>query len=215
MPISEDTILFILLGALVALVLLIIFLLWQALRPTKTDERSQPTARPKPGTTSKGKAPLLSVEGRDDAWTIRVRGRAYPRLAAITDERLRAEVQQAVAALMRFAGAQAPTRPSSPQPSAVASPSPRREPVRPVTPTPIAATPAGPSIDFAEEIGAIIDELLAADPTLTRHAIDLQNRIGGGLVFIVDGVIYHDLGEIPYDDAKDLIRRATREWERR
>ncbi|HHE71524.1 MAG TPA: hypothetical protein ENL34_04500 [Chloroflexi bacterium] len=220
MPITQDAILSILLGAIGVLVVMILFLLWRALRPPRPGSEQPPASRPKADPALAGKAPLLSIEGHGDTWTVRVHGHAYRGIAAIPDEGLRIEVRRAVAALVRFAGISPPTgptppRPPSPPPSVVAPPVPRREPVRPVTPTTSAALAAGPMIDFAEEIGTIIDELLATDPSLTQHVIDLQNRAGGGLVFIVDGTIYHELAEIPYEDVKAVIRRATREWERR
>ncbi len=71
------------------------------------------------------------------------------------------------------------------------------------------------TIDLAKEIGDIVEEMLDQSPTLRRHSIRLQNVPGQGVAFVVDGIRYGELNDIPDPEAQTLIREATKEWERR
>ena len=72
-----------------------------------------------------------------------------------------------------------------------------------------------PRINLAKEIGEILEELQARDPSLAQRSIHLRNVSGGGVLFIVDGVTYTSRDEIPDLEVQSLIRAATQEWERR
>lgn len=89
------------------------------------------------------------------------------------------------------------------------------EPQEPLTRRVTAPDALLPTIDFAHEISAIIDELQGQAPDLQDHSVRLTNLPGGGISFAVDGKIYGEIDEIPDAAMRDLIRRATREWERR
>jgi len=89
------------------------------------------------------------------------------------------------------------------------------EPQEPLTRRVTALDALLPTIDFAHEISAIIDELQGQAPDLQDHSVRLTNLPGGGISFAVDGKIYGEIDEIPDAAMRDLIRRATREWERR
>ena len=75
--------------------------------------------------------------------------------------------------------------------------------------------PSTSVLDLAHEIGEIVDEMLAKSPTLQSHAVNLINAQTEGINFFVDGVIYNQVTDIPNAEIQELIRRATREWERR
>jgi hypothetical protein len=72
-----------------------------------------------------------------------------------------------------------------------------------------------PTINLAEEIGDILDEMIKSSPELSGYSIGLINTPTGGVGFAVEGKVYHDLSEIPNPEIRALIRRATKEWERR
>jgi len=72
-----------------------------------------------------------------------------------------------------------------------------------------------PTIDLAKEIGEIVEEMQERSPTLQKRSIRLRNAAGGGVEFAIDGIVYADVTEIPETEIQDLIRRATKEWERR
>jgi hypothetical protein len=72
-----------------------------------------------------------------------------------------------------------------------------------------------PSMNLAQEIGEIVDEMLAQTPSLQGRAVSLTNAVGGGIAFAVDGKVYRELDQIPDPEIRELIRRATKEWERR
>jgi hypothetical protein len=176
-------------------------------------------------------------------WEVYVKGERYPTLEAVPDPDVQVEVVAALKALATFArdyiqhqkvgatkGAPSKARTSSPakspaQPRAAAGAPVRRGP-SPAPEVPSlresqarASTAPGatllPTIDFAQEIGEIVDELLAQTPALQSHSVRLLNSPQGGLNFAVDGVIYHEISDIPEPAIQALIRQATKEWERR
>lgn len=177
-----------------------------------------------PSTT--GPLYLLGVKRGDDggAWEVHVQGIRYPSLAAVPDQRIRDDVKLAMAQVAGFIGeaahpaaggtdgGSAPVRAEIPAGASATAATPPADAT-----SRRASTPGGmmPVIDFAHEITEIIEELQAASPELQTHAVSLQNVPGGGINFLVDGHIYADIMEVPYPDMQALIRRATREWERR
>ncbi len=72
-----------------------------------------------------------------------------------------------------------------------------------------------PAIDLAKDIGEIVDEILPGHPELRGRSIRLQNAPSGGILFVIDGIPYESVEEIPEAEIRDLIRAATKEWERR
>ncbi len=72
-----------------------------------------------------------------------------------------------------------------------------------------------PTIDLAREIGKIVADLQTRSPELRGRMIKLRNASGGGVIFVVEGKVYHRVEEIPDAAVRSLIREATREWERR
>lgn len=70
-------------------------------------------------------------------------------------------------------------------------------------------------MNLAQEISEIVDELLAKTPSLQDHAVDLINAQTDGINFVVDGAVYKEVEDIPNPDIRELIRKATQEWERR
>ncbi len=72
-----------------------------------------------------------------------------------------------------------------------------------------------PDMNLAQEIGEIVDELLAKTPSLQKHAVDLLSAQTEGINFVVDGAVYNEVEDIPIPEIRELIRKATREWERR
>jgi hypothetical protein len=78
-----------------------------------------------------------------------------------------------------------------------------------------AAPPPLTDMNLAQEIGEIVDELLSNTPELKGHAVDLINAQTAGINFVVDGIVYDAVEDIPNEEIQALIRRATREWELR
>ena len=77
------------------------------------------------------------------------------------------------------------------------------------------SSPGMSDMNLAKEIGEIVDELLANTPSLQQHAVDLLNAQTEGINFVVDGAVYAEVEDIPNPEIRELIRRATKEWERR
>lgn len=205
---------------------------------------SAPVASPRPAPTlnpDPPPVPFLSLKrspGGD--WEISVRGQPYRTLDAVPDPAVQAEVIAALKALATFArdyiqkqkvGAtsEPASRPqAAPQPRARPTPSAGAASPPPSSPAELPSlresqaremTAPGasllPTIDFAQEIGEIVDELVAQTPALQSHAVRLLNSPQGGLNFAVDGVIYQEISDIPEPAIQALIRQATKEWERR
>jgi hypothetical protein len=179
--------------------------------------------------------PFLALTRGIDGWEIYIRGQRYGSLDAVLDAQTRDEVMDAIRALARFAhdyvqrqrGAgkavtppegdsrtNPPTRDTAPSPRSIPRP-PTLSAVDPLQRR-ISSSPALiPSINLAQEIGEIVDEMLAKTPSLQGHAVSLTSGAGGGIVFAVDGKLYRELDDIPHPEILELIRQATKEWERR
>ncbi len=72
-----------------------------------------------------------------------------------------------------------------------------------------------PPIDLAREIGEIVEQMQALNPRLAGRSIRLQNTSEGGIRFVIDGHSYTAVEQIPDPEIQNLIRAATKEWERR
>lgn len=213
---------------IIGIVVLSGWLVWVFTRRRNRQSAAAGLGVPAPAGRESAPFYLLGVKRGEEegAWEVHVQGIRYPHLAAVPDPQIRSDVKLAMSQVAAFIGeatqplpasrpmtrmpeaeSTAPRRASAPAPLGAATESaPRR-----------AATPGGlmPVIDFAHEITEIIEELQAQSPGLQAHAVSLQNVPGGGINFLVDGKIYADITEVPYPEMQTLIRRATREWERR
>jgi hypothetical protein len=196
-------------------------------RRNATPQVSAPTTEDSIG----GAADFLTVKrSSGGSWEIEIEGRGYTRLDAVPDPDTRAEFMSAVRALAAFArnstnqpatdrrrvrAPDATLRGTVPAASA-ASPSPI-EPAVAEPPTRRVTEPEGrlPTIDFAHEIGDIVAEMMAATPSLQGHAVTLQNLPSGGITFAVDGAMYSEIDDIPNEEIREVIHRATEEWGRR
>ncbi len=72
-----------------------------------------------------------------------------------------------------------------------------------------------PTIDLAQEIGDLVEEMQAHAPQLRDRSIRLRNAASGGIEFTIDGIVYGAIDEIPDQDIQALIRAAIKEWEHR
>ena len=185
-------------------------------------------------------AHFLALSRGTDGWEVYVRGQRYGSLDAVLDTQTRDDVVDAIRALARFAhdyvqrqrgagraatppeGNGSVTRDPVPSTASDAVPSARsipRPPTLPaVDPLQRRASPSPslvPTVNLAQEIGEIVDEMLAKTPSLEGHAVTLTSAPGGGIVFAVDGKLYRELDDIPHPEIRGLIRQATKEWERR
>ncbi|MGC9467210.1 MAG: hypothetical protein ACP5HS_01340 [Anaerolineae bacterium] len=160
---------------------------------------------------------FLTVRRGEVGWDIYVEGRRYPSLADVPDPSVREDVVTALRALAGFSRDYVKTRHegTAAAPSSPATPARDVQPASPLT-RPVSSPDAMlPTIDLAQEIGEIVDEMLARDPSLQGHSVRLTNLPGKGIAFAVDGKLYDDIDEIPSIEIRELIRNATREWERR
>jgi hypothetical protein len=182
---------------------------------------------------------LLAIRRSVIDWDIYVKGQRANTPNMTLDVTTRKEVLEALRELARFARSHlqgnAPAMPATAEPSSA---------VKPTQPAPspgisafssgglagdvslsrpriagVTDSPASPStvtgMNLAQEIGEIVDELLARTPSLQHHAVDLINAQTEGINFVVDGVVYNAVEDIPIPEIKELIRKATKEWERR
>jgi hypothetical protein len=204
-----------------------------AVAPPPSNSQGQARGEPAPSVSSAALNYFLGLRRSTETgeWEIHVQGQPYASLEEVPAQQIRAQVISALRALVEFSRDYMRTQKASPE-APPRSPAPRRpqpEPVVGPQPNPVSIpdqareTPRRgsgsasmlPTIDFAQEIGDIVEEMLVEEPSLEGHAVRLMNAPTGGVNFIVDGVIYKDLSDIPNQDIQLLIRRATREWERR
>lgn len=76
-----------------------------------------------------------------------------------------------------------------------------------VSPTP------SQSLNPVEQIDAILQRYVAADPELTARSIHLKQHPAGGLAIEVDGRAYQRPREIEDERIQVLIKKAIKEWE--
>ncbi len=229
----------ILLGA--GILAIVGLLIWRSIRP-KQPRRLPKAAQPRSGAQEQASRAdwFLALRRGQDRWEVYVDGRRYPTLTAVPDAEVRAEVVAALRALAGFARTYVQTQAHEQGSSTEATAAPvesrddRRGTSQDLAPPDSAtaaeaavtwseppsrrvAAPAGtvPAIDLAQEIGDILEEMKARNPALQSHSVHLANVPGGGIRFAVDGSLYHEIDEIPTPEIRDLIRQATREWERR
>jgi hypothetical protein len=104
----------------------------------------------------------------------------------------------------------------------MAARAPMRRPAIPlITPTPlpdsnqpaarIAATHAKPTL--VEEIDAVLQKYVAADPSLAGRSIHLEQAAGGGLRICVDGRYFQRPGDIEERAIQLALKMALKEWE--
>lgn len=91
------------------------------------------------------------------------------------------------------------TTPSRPAPSLIG-----RQPV---------SSPSGATLSIVEQIDAILQQHIAADPTLAGRDIQLTQKPAGGVLIKVDGSYYEHPREIEDPKIQLLIKRALQEWE--
>ncbi|MCB8985979.1 MAG: hypothetical protein H6659_19275 [Ardenticatenaceae bacterium] len=65
---------------------------------------------------------------------------------------------------------------------------------------------------IAEQIDAILQQLVSADPKLSSQSIHLRQDPVGGLRIEVNGKIYEKPTDIPDKDVQTLIKTAVKEW---
>ena len=69
-------------------------------------------------------------------------------------------------------------------------------------------------LTVVEQIDAILQRYLVANPHLASHDIHLRQDGTGGLRIVVDGQSYQSPKEIENHEIQTLIKRALQEWER-
>lgn len=65
---------------------------------------------------------------------------------------------------------------------------------------------------FAEQIEDIVRARVNEDPALAGLDLDFGTGPDGGLEFLVDGQRYADIGQIPSEHLRDVIRQAIESW---
>ena len=227
----------ILLGAVILVI--IVLSAWLALTLSKRGCPPTAAEESSPRRTAKEPRTLLRLY-RDEhgLWVVEVKGRPYRDLTEVEDAALRDEVVESVRFLAAFVkpeltrrqegrAEQAQSAPPEERKPAAAAPSSlkptlslvygdredrrlRRPAMRPAQPPVLL-----PTIDLAHEIGEIVEAMQADHPALKDRRIRLQNGVDGGVLFVVDGVIYEAVEAIPDGEVRALIRAATRAWEER
>ncbi len=164
-------------------------------------------------------------------WELYVDGQRVRRMAALIDPAEREEFVEALRFLFTFA--KSGTSSTEPGPAVSARPQPSPSVNQPVA-VEEGSSPRTPAVErrerysrassqdgavsgvnLAQEISDILDEMVAETPEMRGHSIGLINVPTEGIGFAVDGKVYHDLSEIPNPEIRAMIRKATREWERR
>lgn len=78
---------------------------------------------------------------------------------------------------------------------------------------PTAASAPSREPTVVEQIDAILQKHIAADPSLAQRSIHLEQNPSGGLRIQVDGTYYQKPAEITETKIQILIKRALEEWE--
>jgi hypothetical protein len=188
-------------------------------QPTQLQQTYQPSNTP---------SHILAVRRSGTAWEIYVKGQRVT-ASTVFDPLTRKEALEALRVLARFARSRlqvtaeplhvkqevtaAPTHIETPVSGSSATPeidlTDAPQPQARLTPSSVAG------MNLAREIGEIVDELLAETPSLQHHAVDLISAQTEGINFVVDGTVYNEVEDIPIPEIRELIRKATKEWEHR
>lgn len=72
---------------------------------------------------------------------------------------------------------------------------------------------ASRELSVAEQIDAILQELVANDPAMAERVIRLVQDPSGGIRIEVDGKMYQKPGDIPEPSVQQLIKRAVKRWD--
>jgi hypothetical protein len=78
----------------------------------------------------------------------------------------------------------------------------------------VPAKGGGEPLSVVEQIDAILQRHLVANPDMARHDIHLRQDGSGSLRIIVDGQSYQSPKEIEDHEIQTVIRQALQEWER-
>jgi hypothetical protein len=68
-------------------------------------------------------------------------------------------------------------------------------------------------LSLVEQVDAILQRHLLADPELAGHKIHLVQNANGGLIIDVDGKRYERPRDIENPQIQMMIKRALKEWE--
>ncbi len=181
---------------------------------------------------SVGNAFLMVDRNDRGIWEIFVNGVPYRTLEAVPEEEERQRVIEAVRLLAAFSRqylekqkreqsqpkrVQAAARQLTPAPPSERLTIPRPIPDRETPNALRAAAPPSllPQINFAQEVGEIVEELQRRRPSLAARAIMLRNAPDGEIDFIIDGTVYRRPDDIPDLEIQALIREAIKTWEER
>jgi hypothetical protein len=77
-----------------------------------------------------------------------------------------------------------------------------------VKPIPLSNRP----LTIAEQIDAILQNHIAADPAMAQRRIQLEQNPAGGLQIVVDGKRYEKPADIEDAEVQALIKGAVKEW---
>jgi hypothetical protein len=92
-------------------------------------------------------------------------------------------------------------------------------PIPPVAAEPPPAAPGippnSPASSFIQEIDALLQEHVRANPRLAGRRINLEQAPNGGLRIHVDGRYYDRPAEVEEKEVELVIRKALQEWEAR